>query len=397
MASVTHEQIDFILNDIKNRGVVLEDLQDNLLDHACCIVENEMPEEEDFYQFYETMLPRFFKSELKELQEETDKLLTFKDYYAMKNTLKISGTISLTLFIIGSLFKFMHWPGAGICVVLGGFTFSLIFLPLMITLKMKDEATIANKLVLSFGFFLGILMSTGAIFKIMHWPGANILMLSGIVGFTFAYVPLYFITGIKRAESKFTVTVNSILMMACGGMFFALFNLGYSQRTKNNLKTAYTFVEQNAANVHAANVHLFQATSPSAEAQEFHQLVDALYQRIQKLKSHLIAGSEGITISAADDFSIANLSHPNDFGAVNEFALSNGEFSMKALQADIDAYNSLVERMFSDSSEKKINTNSLHLDDVMLAVLLHELCQVQLHISSSDNSSLNAYGLLNQD
>ena len=42
MYALSDQQIDFILNDIKIRGVETEDLQLNLLDHICCIIECEL-------------------------------------------------------------------------------------------------------------------------------------------------------------------------------------------------------------------------------------------------------------------------------------------------------------------------------------------------------------------
>jgi hypothetical protein len=154
MYKVTDEQIDFILDNIRANGVTIEDLQYNLLDHICCIVEDEMPEGENFYKFYENVMPRFFDKELKEIEQETNNLLTFKNYYAMKNTLKISGIISSVLTIFGAVFKVMHWPGAAMLIVLGGLSFSLIFLPLMIVLKFKDEESKISKWVFFFWFFI---------------------------------------------------------------------------------------------------------------------------------------------------------------------------------------------------------------------------------------------------
>ena len=48
MYSLSEKEIDFILNDIKKNGVELEDLQLNLLDHICCIFENEYNQDENF-------------------------------------------------------------------------------------------------------------------------------------------------------------------------------------------------------------------------------------------------------------------------------------------------------------------------------------------------------------
>src|SRR5437868_10804632 len=113
MYTLSNQQIDHILNDIKLRGVEMEDLQLNLLDHLCCIIESELDRGEDFESFYQKTIPKFFKKELKEIEDETHLLLTFKNYYAMKKTMIVSGTISVTAFILGSFFKLQHWPGAG--------------------------------------------------------------------------------------------------------------------------------------------------------------------------------------------------------------------------------------------------------------------------------------------
>lgn len=236
MHNVTDEEVDFILDDIKARGVVLEDLQYNLLDHMCCIIENEMPESENFYKFYESMLPRFFKTELKELQEEVDILLQFKHYYAMKKTLKIVGIIASVLILLGSILKILHKPGASVALILGGMLFSFLFLPLMIILKFRDEENAVDKWVLSTGFLLAIGMSVGIIFKLMRWDYAQVLMVGGVVLFVFVYVPLYFFTRIQRPELKFNTIVNSVLMMCCGGMLFALFNLNHIQSKDTNHK-----------------------------------------------------------------------------------------------------------------------------------------------------------------
>ena len=61
MYALSEKQIDFILNDIKIRGVEMEDLQLNLLDHVCCIIECEFEPEGDFEDFYHKTISKFFK------------------------------------------------------------------------------------------------------------------------------------------------------------------------------------------------------------------------------------------------------------------------------------------------------------------------------------------------
>jgi hypothetical protein len=42
MVSLTDEQVDFIRKEIESHGISLPDLQANLIDHMCTIIENEM-------------------------------------------------------------------------------------------------------------------------------------------------------------------------------------------------------------------------------------------------------------------------------------------------------------------------------------------------------------------
>lgn len=233
MYKVTDEQVDFIADEIRKRGITLDDLLWNLVDHVCCIMEQEMSEADDFHRFLQALWPRFFKDNLREIQEEAELLITFKHFYAMKRTLSIAGITSAFFTLTGSILKIAHLPGAGISIVLGVAIFALLFLPLMIILKFRDESAKSDRLVFALGFLLGMAASLGFLFKIMHWPFANVLMLTGVVGFTFVYVPLYLITRIRRPELRFNTIVNAVLMFSAGGLLFAMFNLHRS--TKMNV------------------------------------------------------------------------------------------------------------------------------------------------------------------
>jgi hypothetical protein len=97
MIQLSHEQVAFILEDLKANGIDSEELRLSLLDHICCMIEEEMAPEQDFVHFYKKVMPRFFKRDLREIQEETNLLLTFKHYYAMKKVMLISGTFTAFL------------------------------------------------------------------------------------------------------------------------------------------------------------------------------------------------------------------------------------------------------------------------------------------------------------
>src|SRR6478736_5542246 len=111
MYCLSEKQIDFILADIRARGVALESLQQDLLDHVCCIIEQNLEANGNFEDFYFATIQTFYKQELKEIEEETLFLLTHKNYYAMKKIMLASGAFSAIVLSFGILFKFMHWPG----------------------------------------------------------------------------------------------------------------------------------------------------------------------------------------------------------------------------------------------------------------------------------------------
>lgn len=391
MYKVTDEQIDFILDNIRANGIVIEDLQNNLLDHICCIVENEMPEGEDFYKFYERIVPRFFKKELKEIEEETTNLLTFKNYYAMKNTVKISGTISGILILLGAIFKTMHWPGAGIMIVLGGLFFSLVFLPLMIVLKFKDDESKTDKWVFAFGFLMAMGAATGIVFKVMHWPYANFLMRWSVTFFLFGYIPLYYFTRIRRAELGFNTTINTVLMMACGGMMYALFNLHPSTGLQGSINASYDFMNNNSTELVAANTTLFTKLSNKQEVKDFHQTSTQLFNKIADIKTHLISKTDAIPIEKARNLSLSEVQSGNDNSMVrNLFENGKGEYSLVMLKSEIEAYNNRVTALFPGQKEKVIAIEKLQLQNTILSVLLQELSQIQLQIATTENSYLNS-------
>jgi hypothetical protein len=105
MYRVSDEQIEFILNDIKQRGVEMEDLQNNLLDHICCILEQEITEENKFETAYQKVIKQFFKHALWEIEEETILLLKYKNYYKMKRFLHILLFLSIgfNLFVFSKI------------------------------------------------------------------------------------------------------------------------------------------------------------------------------------------------------------------------------------------------------------------------------------------------------
>lgn len=243
MYRISDQQIDYILNDISARGVEMESLQQNLLDHICCIIENNLEENGDFESFYKKTIQHFYKDELWEIEEETLLLLTYKNYYTMKKIMIYSGTFSAAALIFGILFKFMHWPGAAMLIILGIGISSLIFLPLLFTLKLKEQQTISDKIALALITSSGILLCLSVLFKVMHWPGANMMGVAFIVILGLLFLPLNFYSGIRKPERKVNNITTSILIIIFCGLWLTLIRTPQATRFQN-IDSTYTLYRE---------------------------------------------------------------------------------------------------------------------------------------------------------
>lgn len=225
MYQLNDKQIDYIFNDISARGIKNEDLQYNLVDHVCCIIERNFKENGDFEEFYLQTISCFYKNNLFEIEEETHLLINFKNYYTMKKIMNISGLLAVLFSILGIVLKFLWLPGAAISLVLGFSIFSLFFLPMVFTIKVKQNKSLNNKLTFLISTICGSLLTLSILFKIMHWPWANIMGLTSIIVLFFVFVPIYYLNGIKNEETKQQTIITSVILILACALLLALINV----------------------------------------------------------------------------------------------------------------------------------------------------------------------------
>lgn len=285
MYCLSDKQIDFILDDIRRNGVELEDLQSNLLDHICCIIENELEDNGDFEQFYFSTVKKFYKRDLREIEEETISLLTFKNYYVMKKTMLVTGVVAASLLTLGIILKFLHLPGAAVGIVLGIGLMSFVFLPLVFLLKIKEQKETKNKVLIGLGTFAGILMALGILFKIMFWPGANMMALTSLLILLFVFLPVYFFTGFRNPETKVNTVVSSILILTGCGLFLTLVRAPAGSRlmgiqvTKDYLLNEKILENEKRLLMQSANANEL-AIHTQPELKKLNQLCEDIKQKI---------------------------------------------------------------------------------------------------------------------
>ena len=141
----------------------------------------------------------------------------------MKTSIYVTGLFNIVLLFAGILFKFFHWPGAGLMISSGVLLFAMIFIPLIIVKKMTENVSTSERLTYIFGMLLGTTISLGFLFKIMHWPMANKIMISSVVLFDFLYVPIYFFS--KYQNEKLKTVIATVVMFSFGIILLAMFKM----------------------------------------------------------------------------------------------------------------------------------------------------------------------------
>ena len=97
MYCLSDEQINFIAIDIRQRGIHLDALHENLLDHICILIEEKLEKEEEFEIVYSTVIKSFYRSELKEIEEEALFLVQYHRHWVLSRGLFF--TILFSIFI----------------------------------------------------------------------------------------------------------------------------------------------------------------------------------------------------------------------------------------------------------------------------------------------------------
>lgn len=158
-------------------------------------------------------ISEFGRTELKNTQETTIYLLTLK-LIKMKRVTGITGIISSILVLLGVLFKLLHWPGDSAMLVIGVVLISLLVLPLMMYMSIVNQTDKANNASSIFGYGAAVVLTLGALFKIMHWPGAAVIANSGFILLVFVFMPIYMIKAYRTSESKMLAISKTIMIIA---------------------------------------------------------------------------------------------------------------------------------------------------------------------------------------
>lgn len=178
-------------------------LRDDVLDHLCCVVEIKLKKGNDFILALQEASHELAPEGLIEIQRETIFLLNSTKIIRMKRIMYAIGLLSAIGMTMGLTMKMLHLPGSGELSSISFLGFTLLFLPMVLIDRYKQNLhkALSERLRLIIGFLSAVLIGLSVLFKTFHYEGADIVLLVGIAFFSFGFLPFLFFGMYKKSIS----------------------------------------------------------------------------------------------------------------------------------------------------------------------------------------------------
>jgi hypothetical protein len=201
MNKLSESEIDFITQIISRSKIESIEMREDLIDHFCCAIEEEMNNGLSFEKSYQKAFQNICPNGFDEIQQETVYLLTSKNIRTMKQFMYLSAYLTVVCITTTFALKLTHTAGASVASLASFISLMFLFLPSLFLNLYKREITksISNKLMYLLGFVGILLLIASVLFKLMHWWLVPLFLFSGIAIINFAFFPLLFYKMYRKA------------------------------------------------------------------------------------------------------------------------------------------------------------------------------------------------------
>jgi hypothetical protein len=147
----------------------------------------------------------------------------------MKQKLYILGVTSAMIISTGLIFKVEHWPTAQIMITAGTMILVLIFFPAALINSYKAEGNNQNRLLYIVTYITCFVVFTGILFKIQHWPFAHIALLIVLPFPYIIFLPVFLSVTAKNKNFNIYNTVFVLMLLALNSVFSCMLALNVSK------------------------------------------------------------------------------------------------------------------------------------------------------------------------
>ena len=198
---LSDQQVDVIRTYINKSGIHLQSLQEDVLDHLCCVLEENDTVNENFEKNLRAAIDDLAPEGLSKLETETVFLLSSKKLLNMRKFMYAVGLGSSIALTMGLCFRLLQWPGGWELMTYGFIVFSLLFLPMTIIdkFKLKIQKSLSERLRFILGAISAIVAGIAVLLKILHLQGGDLMLLIAAGLFAFGFLPFLFFTNYRKA------------------------------------------------------------------------------------------------------------------------------------------------------------------------------------------------------
>jgi len=148
--------------------------------------------------------------------------------FSVKKWMGILLGFGISTQIVGIMFKILHFPGAAIMLSFGLAVFTILYLLLCFKLSERKWLGILGGV----GFFI---LNAGLIFKILHYSGAPVLLILGISVLPLFAISIFLLRNYFSLYFHRILVINAIVITFMGYLFlwdnYNKFQLGYQYYT----------------------------------------------------------------------------------------------------------------------------------------------------------------------
>lgn len=166
----------------------------------------------------------------------------------MKNKIYTLGLVTTFVVFLGILFKMLHWPGAGILLTLGIFLLVMVFLPVALINNFKASEKKGNRSLYIVTWITCLVVFTAMLFKIMHWPGAGYALLISLPFPFVVFLPVFLAVTSKYKNFNIYNTIAVLFLLALISAISGLLSLNVSkERIIDSLKISANYTRMDMA------------------------------------------------------------------------------------------------------------------------------------------------------
>jgi hypothetical protein len=179
----------------------------------------------------------------------------------MKQKIYIYGIVSAMVLVTGAIIKVQHWPGAQVLLTSGTLLLLFLFLPAALINHYRVNGNKEYKLLYITTYITCFVVFTAMLFKIQHWPFAGYAVLIGVPFPFVVFLPVWLYETSKIKNFDINNTVFVLFLLALQAVFSVLLALNVTRE-----KLDYTLQISNQLSAFNAKIEAINSESEESSA-----------------------------------------------------------------------------------------------------------------------------------